>query len=280
MIRAKGLKNLIAGCLAVAGVVICSTSAWAGWVITTEVEPSAMTQAPARMPSDKPKPAAGEPVKQVLDPTTTVTKFQGSMMCVERAKTTMIFDCKTSQQTEIRKEEKNYWRISGEEFKAKLERTRKLNGLDQMGTPLKFTATGKEEKIGEFSTKEYVVTLPGEHTVAVWTTTDGVAEKVRSETQEMTEQMSSFQGVLDWNSAPGFVIRTVHERPGMAMLGGKGPARTLKLVQTVTSIQEEEVGAEAFEVPKGFVRVEPPKLGGSGGGGKVGVPAGKVGRGG
>jgi hypothetical protein len=262
MVARKVRTGVLMRAMAAGGVMLLASSAWAGWVITTDSDPSAVIKSSEDSRPLKPGKGKGA-TEKTLDKSTTVTKVQGQMMCIERQKSVTIFNGNTSEQIVIMKEDKEYWKLIGEEFKARAAKTGKLNGYEAIKEPVKFVATGKEEKIGEFNTKEYVAQLPQGHTVTIWTTTQGVAEKARAEALEVIEKMSSLQGVLDFRSAPGYPIRTIHERPGATAglaAAGKGGVESIKLVQTVTSIKEEEIAASAFEIPVGYARVEAPKM--------------------
>jgi hypothetical protein len=103
-------------------------------------------------------------------------------------------------------------------------------------TPIKPTATGNKEKIGDYSAEEYSYTVLNGLKISVWVALDypkDKAEALRALTKVRTP---------DLNALPGPVIRTV-------VSDSTGSAKSQTDVKSVTEVTLDE---KEFEVPKDY----------------------------
>jgi hypothetical protein len=119
--------------------------------------------------------------------------------------------------------------------------------------------TGKKEKINGFDCEEYAGTFQGLD-VAYWVTNDlPNASAVMDQLGKLSGGANPFKGVLkNGEDFPGFPIRTVITTP---------QAGTSTM--TIVSVNEEEIPAAEFEVPKNYKSMELPSMPGQG----EGVPS-------
>lgn len=159
----------------------------------------------------------------------------------------MIIDGTTGEMSTIMHGQKMVMKADSKMLKQAAEQAKKAAGDTTQTKP---KPTGKTEKVGEWNTEIFEVTMGG-MTSKIWVAKDFPnADKVKAEMMKVSKAMGQNPADAAAMDVPGFPVKTEATLPG-----GQG-----KMTTTVTKAVEEAVDAKEFEVPKDYQTMNLPTL--------------------
>ena len=144
-------------------------------------------------------------------------------------------------------------KVSGAQTKAMMEAMKKQAPATENAAP-KLQATGKTEKVGDYTTEIYTWTGAGS-TQTLWIAKD--FPNYASFKDELGKlNKSAATGIAkdmqpDFSTLPGMVVKTIAETAGM------------KMTSTLISVKQEPVDAALFQAPADYQSMTPPALPGA-----------------
>jgi hypothetical protein len=190
---------------------------------------------------------------------TVTTQIKGDKIRVDmpsspQGSMSTIMDLSSGDSTTLLHDQKTAMKIPGAEVKQMAENMKKARArAETNAAPPKFQATGKTEKVGNYTTEIYTWSGPEGVNQTVWVARDFPDyTKIKAQMDKLNNspvvQMSK-GAAPDINTLPGMVVKTE-----MAMNGEK-------ITSTLVSVKETPVDASVFQTPKDYQEVTRPGLG-------------------